>query len=172
MKKIISLTLAGVMAIAMSVSSFASSNDIQMHLSEQAPVENAASDGDGVATPNAPFEPQIDSRGRFTISFSSNQELPVYVDSDTFTITATSCRINMDVENLLPGEPLNDDNVYLTLYGPGCGLFGKRISYKIDGGNLGYTFTGLTSGAEYHFDVEMWDWVDITGSITNFGEVV
>jgi len=51
-------------------------------------------------------------------------------------------------------------------------LFGKRISYEIDGGSLGYTFTGLTSGAEYHFDVEMWDWVDITGSITNFGEVV
>ena len=49
MKKIISLTLAGVMAIAMSVSSFASSNDIQMHLSEQAPVENAASVVDGVA---------------------------------------------------------------------------------------------------------------------------
>lgn len=78
----------------------------------------------------------------------------------------------MDVENLLPSEPLNDDNVSLTLYGPGCGYFGKTVTYAIDGGNLGYTFTGLKTNEEYSFSVKMWDWVDIVGSISNFGEVV
>ena len=134
--------------------------------------EYTNSNVDGIATPNSMFEPQINSKGHFTITFQSNQKLPCVIGSDKFTITSTSCRINMDVENLLPDESLNDENVYLTLHGPGCGWLGKRISYEIDGGELGYTFTGLTKGAEYYFDVEMWDWVDTTGNITNFGGVV
>lgn len=78
----------------------------------------------------------------------------------------------MNIINLLPNEPLNDENIYLTLHGPGCGIFGKTISYAIGEGNLGYTFTGLEEDEEYYFYVEMYDWVEVTGTISNFGELI
>lgn len=169
MKKIFSIVLAIALIMAMTVIGYANPNVIGTRVTSAGESQTKEDDNGNVAVPG--IQPRMSSSGFFTITFKSNQKLPVTVGSDEFTLSDTSCSIYMDIENLLPKEPLNQDYVTLRLYGKGCGIFGKKVTYDIGVGNLVYEFTGLTKGTKYHFDVEMYDWVYIEGSVTNVDEV-
>ncbi len=169
MKKFLCIVMVIVLTMTMTVTGYANSNVIGTHLIATGESRAENDDGGDVAVPAV--QPRMSSDGSFTVLFNQNQKLPVLVDSDKFTLTDTSCKIYMDIENLLPNEPLNSKHVTLHLYGKGCGILGKSVTYDIGVGNLVYEFTGLKKGEKYHFDVEMFDWVSIEGNVTNVDKV-
>ena len=169
MKKFLCIVLVVVLTMAMTVTGYADSNVIETHIIATGESKVAEDENGNMAIPG--IRPRMSSNGDFTILFQANQKVPLYVDSDRFTLEDTSCEIFMDITNLLPDEPLSHENIKLTLYGKGCGFFGKSASYPVGKGNYVFEFTELKKGEKYYFEVELYDWVSIDGNMTNVDTV-
>ena len=158
LKKVLALLTA--MAVTLTMTSFVfASSGITFHsggVANNGPVVGNAT--------KVGITPYIASDGTFTFN---NYAL---LTSDQFKITSTSISIYASATTTTTSQ-----TYYITLYGAGCGLSGKKISYTANGFNYYHTFTGLTNGGTYQFEIIPADGtgrLDGSGSITNFGGVV
>ncbi|RPF42098.1 hypothetical protein EDD70_2841 [Hydrogenoanaerobacterium saccharovorans] len=167
MKKFLSVLLATVTLFTFSSITFAT--EIKMHITEGDTLSLSEQE-EGEASLNK-ISPRMNSDGTFEFEYSSpSSDYPnCYIQSDKFTLNTSSPRINMTINNT---SDLPDKKAYLRLYGKGCGLFGKKISWKTDGKEYGYTFSNLKIGEEYYFVLDLPYYCEGYGEVVGIDKVL
>ncbi|MCI8757090.1 MAG: hypothetical protein HFG18_10940 [Oscillospiraceae bacterium] len=171
-KKLVSLMAMCVMSVGMASSAFASTT-VNLHWTQNTlPHIDESTVETATPTEHTEIEPRINSRGEFYFVYNlpaGNKPGDPFLVSDTFKVKGPF-RINMAVD--ADDDELSGHKMYLTLFGKGYGIFGKRISWIADGKEYGYTFDKAVAGQPYYFELESDFYCRGDGDITNFDEVV